>query len=266
MEYVNAIFLGTIQGLTEFIPVSSSGHLVLARALLGEQVAYGLSFDAVLQLATTLAVIVYFRKDIMEYVEAGYSWVRGKTITQVQKTMIMAIIVGSIPAGILGFLFEDAMDTLFRSPLIVAVTLLGGAFIMYTAERVAKQQQTLSVPRGFFVGMFQALALIPGFSRSGMTISGGLFLGLTREAATRFAFLLAIPILVVSGLKKLLDLYSSGLVSTIGGELVIGSITAFIVGLGAIHFLVSYLKKNSLMVFVWYRVALAMILLVVLLK
>jgi undecaprenyl-diphosphatase len=266
MEYVNAIFLGVIQGLTEFIPVSSSGHLVLARALLGEQVAYGLSFDAVLQLATTFAVIVYFWKDIVEYIQAFFRVLAREPIAPEQKTMLIAILLGSIPAGVLGFLFEDVMDTVFRSPLIVAGTLLIGAMVMFLAERVAKQTKTLSVQHGFFVGMFQALALIPGFSRSGMTIAGGLFLGITREAATRFSFLLALPLLTVSGLKKLFDLYALGLVSSIGGELVVGSVVAFVVGLGAIHFLVSFLKKNTLMVFVWYRVVLAIVLLLVLLR
>lgn len=266
MEYVNAIFLGIIQGLTEFIPVSSSGHLVLAREFLGQQVSYGLAFDAVLQLATTLAVIVYFWNDIVGYARACAQFVLRKHIASEQKIMLIAILVGSIPAGVLGFLFEDIMDTLFRSPLIVASTLLIGALVMYIAERVASQTKPLSTTNGFFIGVFQALALIPGFSRSGMTIAGGLFLGISREAATRFSFLLALPLLVASGLKKLIDLYQVGLVDAIGGELILGSGIAFIVGLGAIHFLVSYLKKNTLMVFVWYRIALAAILFFVLLR
>jgi len=257
MEFVNATFLGIVQGLTEFIPVSSSGHLIIARQFLGEQVAYGLAFDAVLQLATTFAVLVYFWKDITGYIATFFAWVLKKDVSKEQKTLLTAIIVGSIPAGIFGFLFENVMETLFRNPLLVAASLLGGAAIMFFAERAATQTKTLTTKRGFQVGLFQALALVPGFSRSGMTISGGLFIGLTREAATRFSFLLAFPILLGSGLKKLLDLFQEGLLGSVGLELIVGSLAAFVVGLAAIHFLVSYLKKNTLMVFVWYRVVLA---------
>lgn len=264
MEYVNAIFLGIIQGLTEFIPVSSSGHLIIARALFGEQVSYGLAFDAVLQLATTGAVLVYFSKDILHYIYAGVRFITKKPVSAEEKTMLSAIIIATIPVGILGFFFEDAMDTVFRNPVLVAYSLLAGSLVMYVADCVAVQKNTLNPGRALVIGLFQSLALIPGFSRSGMTISGGLFAGLSRDVATRFSFLVALPILVVSGVKKLLELYASGLLHTIGGSLILGSFVAFFVGLGAIHFLISYLKQNTMRVFVWYRIVLAIVLLVVL--
>lgn len=262
MEFVNATFLGIVQGLSEFIPVSSSGHLIIARAWLGDRASYELAFDAVLQLATTLAVLVYFWNDIVGYGRTFVRCVLRKTVTSNEKMLLGAVIAGTIPAVIAGLFLEDLMDTLFRSTMLVAISLIIGACIMYLAERVATMQKTLSIKNGLLIGCFQALALVPGFSRSGMTIAGGLFAGLTREAATRFAFVLAFPILLGSGLKKLFDLYQLDLLHSIGAPLLVGSVVSFVVGLAAIHFLVSYLKKNTLMVFVWYRLILAAALLI----
>lgn len=264
MEFVNATFLGVIQGLTEFIPVSSSGHLVLFRAWVGTETGYALAFDAVLQLATTMAVLVYFFKDICGYVQTGIRWLFREPVAPHDRTLLFALIVGTIPAVVAGLLLEDAMDTLFRNPSLVAYTLLIGALIMYIADRYAKQQTQLTPARGLVVGLFQVLALIPGFSRSGMTIAGGLFTGMDRVAATRFSFLLAFPILLGSGIKKLLDLYQLQLLSVVGPSLILGSLVAFVVGLCAIHFLLSYLKRNTLTLFIWYRVVLAVILFIVL--
>lgn len=265
MEFVNAIFLGITQGLTEFIPVSSSGHLIIARSLLGAQASYELAFDAVLQLATTLAVLVYFWHDLIGCAKSAVRWVLRKPIPQADRTLVVAIILGTIPAVVAGLILEDAMDTLFRSTKLVALSLVVGALIMYVAELVASRHKVagnMTIRRGFIVGCFQALALVPGFSRSGMTIAGGLVSGLTRAAATRFAFVLAFPILLGSGLKKLLDLYQADLLGTIGMPLLIGSTASFLVGLAAIHFLVSYLKHHTLMVFVWYRLLLAALLII----
>lgn len=262
MEFVKAIFLGIIQGATEFIPVSSSGHLIIARDLLGAQVAYGLAFDAVLQLATTLAVLVYFRKDIFGYIKTFFKLIARKTVDTKEKTMLYAVIIGTIPAVILGLLIEDAMDTLFRNPMLVAGSLVVGGIVMWVAESFWKRYhhaRPLSWRRGLGVGCFQALALIPGFSRSGMTISGGLALGLSRVEATRFAFLLAFPVLLGSGLKKLLDLSTAGVLDAVAGPLVLGSLVSFVVGLGAIHFLIKFLQNHTLKVFVLYRFVLAIV-------
>ncbi|MEY2641280.1 MAG: hypothetical protein RL150_673 [Candidatus Parcubacteria bacterium] len=262
MEFVNAIILGIVQGLTEFIPVSSSGHLIIARTFLGAQASYELAFDAVLQLATTLAVLVYFSKDLFGCLRSAWLMMLRKPVAQTERTLLVAIVLGTIPAVGAGLLLEDVMDTLFRSTQLVALSLVVGALIMYAAERFASGQSALTRTRGFLIGCFQALALVPGFSRSGMTIAGGLFLGLNREAATRFAFVLAFPILLGSGLKKLLDLYQAGLLASVGTPLLTGSVVSFVVGLAAIHFLVSYLKRHTLQVFIWYRLILAVLLLV----
>lgn len=263
MTILESVILGIVQGLTEFLPISSSGHLIIARELFSITESYSLGFDAVLQLATTLAVLVYFRKDIWKIITACFRWVSRQPVEKKEKVLVGALAVGTIPAVILGLYLEEFMETVFRSGLLVIVTLVAGALVMLFAERVSKQYTTsrqLSVGRGLLVGLFQSLALVPGMSRSGMTISGGLFLGLSREEATRFSFLLAFPILLGSGLKKLLDLYMDGALSVLGGELVAGAFVSFIVGLGAIHFLITFLKTHTLHAFIWYRLALAVIL------
>lgn len=269
MEILNSIILGTVQGLTEFLPVSSSGHLILARDFLGQQVDYGLAYDAVLQLATTLAILIYFYKDILKLIKTGLRFILGKLTDsdedKKQTKIMWAIIIGTIPAVVLGLLLEGYMETIFRNPKLIVVTLLAGAIIMAFSEKFAKQNKEITAKRGLLIGLFQSLALVPGMSRSGMTISGGLFAGLKREDATRFSFILAFPVLIGSGLKKLIDLGADGFLTTIGVELIIGSLVAFIVGLAAIHLLITFLKKNTLKVFVWYRVLLAVFLFIFLL-
>lgn len=265
MEIVNSVILGVVQGLTEFIPISSSGHLILARELLGINVKYSLAFDAVLQLATTFAVLVYFRKDIFNLAKNFFRLISGKFVEAKDLILLKAVILGTIPAVVIGLLLEDSMDTAFRSPLLVAGTLIVGGLIMFFAEVFSKrfteknngEKLELSVKRGIGIGFFQALALIPGFSRSGMTISGGLFFGLKREEATRFAFIMAFPVLLGAGSKKLLELGSDGLLNSVGFELFFGSLASFLVGLLAIHFLVTFLKKNTMNAFVVYRFVLA---------
>jgi undecaprenyl-diphosphatase len=233
---ISNIILGVVQGLTEFIPVSSSGHLILVREFL---VVHGndLAFDAVLQLATILAVGVYFWKDLWALL---YDWRKLKIV-----------IIATIPAVVLGLLLENYMETVFRNVLLVAIMLVVGSFIMLLSEYFAKKDKRLGLKNGFIIGLFQCLALIPGMSRSGMTISGGLFTGLDRETATRFSFLLSFPIIFGSGLKKAFDIQTFDL------SFGLAFLTAFIVGLAAIHFLIKFLKHHSLRTFAWYRILLA---------
>lgn len=262
MEIVNSVILGIIQGITEFIPVSSSGHLIIARELLGANTEHSLAYDAVLQLATTFAVLVYFRKDIFGLAKNFFRFVSKKNVEAKDLILLKAVIIGTIPAVVAGFLLEDKMETIFRNSFLVAMSLIVGGLIMLMAEKFAKQNSELNIKKGIGVGFFQALALIPGFSRSGMTISGGLFLGLKREAATRFSFVLAFPILLGAGLKKFLDLGSDGILNSVGLELFLGSLASFVVGIIAIHFLVTFLKTHTLKAFVWYRFILALIVLI----
>lgn len=259
---MDSITLGIVQGLTEFLPISSSGHLIFFRDILNLNVEYGLSFDAVLQLATTLAILVYFRKDICNLAKDFLRLITRKEVEN--KVMLLAVIVGTIPALLLGLILEGYMDTIFRNSYLVAGTLFIGGLLMLLVEKVATQDKELTVKRGLIIGFFQSLALIPGMSRSGMTIAGGLFTGITREKATRFSFILAFPILLGSGLKKLYDLNSEGVLDIVGMDLFVGSVTAFIVGLLAIHYLLKYLRSHSLRVFVWYRWIVAVLILILL--
>jgi len=262
-SYLNSILLGFVQAVTEFLPISSSGHLIIFRDLTNTQVGYGLAFDSVLQLATTLSVVVYFRKDIYRLIKSGFLMLAGKLKDTDDKIMIWGIIIGTTPAVFFGFLLEDSMDTIFRNSLLVAGTLVLGAGVMYLADRFSRQDREITIKNSLMIGLFQSLALVPGMSRSGMTISGGLFLGLKREVAIRFSFLLAIPVLLGSGLKKMMDLGSSGLLESVGGELIVGSVVAFVVGLIVIRFLITYLKNNSFKLFIYYRLILAVFIVVV---
>src|SRR5690606_32156297 len=188
MSYFEAFFLGLVQGVTEFIPVSSSGHLILAHEWFGSG-GFDLAVDAVLQLATILAVLVYFRKDILALFQTAVKMATKASVEAPERTLFFAIVLGTIPALLAGLFLEDAMETTFRSPLLVAGALLLGSALMVVAERWRPQERPLAAQAGFRIGWFQALALIPGMSRSGATISGGMLSGLSREAATRFSFL-----------------------------------------------------------------------------
>lgn len=257
----DSILLGFVQGMTEFLPISSSGHLILAREVLGIEQAGGLAFDAVLQLATALAVIVYFRKDIWDLIRN--LWIPNRDTSKTRLTWFL--IIGSIPAVVAGLFLKDSMETVFRNPSLVAITLIIGAILMYLADRYlalqeSKNKQTpeLTFKKSFIVGLWQALALVPGMSRSGMSISGGYFVGLQKDQAVRFSFLLSIPIICGSGMIKVLDIMQDP--SSINSGipiLLLGALTAFVCGWIAIDFLLKFLKTNTFNIFVIYRIMLA---------
>lgn len=259
MSYLEGLLLGIVEGLTEFLPISSSGHLILAREVLGLNVPEGLTVDAVLQLAATLAVAVYFFVDFRTLFATFTKKLRGLPVLPEDSTLFLAIALGTIPGLLLGIVLEEYMDTVFRNALLVAFALLFGSALMYIAERFARGGAALSVKNGFLIGCFQALALVPGVSRSGATIAGGLFLGLSREAAARFSFLLSFPIILGSGSKKLWELWQGGDIAMQAGPLLLAFLTAFAVGLASIHWLISYLRTHTLSIFIWYRVALAFV-------
>ncbi len=259
MDILSGIILGAVQGFTEFLPISSSGHLILARSVLGLQTETGLAVDAVLQLATALAVLIYFWRVFVDLAQTAFKMIALQPVEKQKRNLLLAVLIGTIPAVILGLLLEDVMETTFRSTTVVVGTLLVGGALMYAAElyKDHRQNEPLTWSRGLIIGLFQCLALVPGMSRSGSTIAGGLFIGLKRDRAARFSFLLSFPIIAGSGLKKLLDLGTGGLLTDMGGGLIAGFITAFVVGFGAIYFLMRYLRRHSLRAFVAYRVMLA---------
>jgi len=264
-DFFSFIILGLIQGMAEFLPVSSSGHLILARVFFGFTANNGLAIDAVLQLATVLAVIVYFRKDLFDLTVTLFRRIFGKSVSADEERLMVALIIGTVPAVIVGYLLEDIMATVFRNSHLVAYALVVGSAIMFFAEYASHRLKSffdvshVGVGKAFLIGLFQTLALIPGMSRSGMTISGGLFLGLSRESAARFGFLLAVPIILGSGLKKLLELGVNGTLSAVGPELLVGSAVAFVSGLAAIHALLLFVRTQPLYAFIAYRLALAIL-------
>ena len=260
MDIFLSFVLGVVQGATEFLPISSSGHLILVRDVLGVEIAGTLAYDAMLQLATALAVLLYFEKDFLELTIAFFRLISGKEIEKKLKVLLYSIILGTIPAVVFGLLLQDYMESTFRNASFVVFTLLAGSLLFYIAEKVAKQNQELTEKKGIAIGFFQALALFPGTSRSGATISGGLILGLTRSEAARFSFLLSFPIIFGSGLVKLLGI--SGSTVDLNFSLLVGVVSSFVVGILAIHYLLKYLKNHTLSVFIWYRVILALIVLI----
>lgn len=259
MSLFESIVLGFVQGITEFLPISSSGHLILIRTVFGVNDAQGLAFDAVLQLASVAAVFVYFFPDVWLLTQTALRKLGRLPVNKREETLLYALLIGTIPALVVGLFLESFMESAFRSPLLVAFVLIAGSvFFMFAEYMYQNRPRTneITILNGLKIGLFQVLALIPGMSRSGATICGGMLLGLSRSEAARFAFLLSIPIISGAGIKKLLELIvSDASISWI--PLILGSVVAFFVSLGAIHFLLSFVRNHTLWPFIWYRIILA---------
>ncbi len=252
MEYVYAAILGIVQGLTEFLPVSSTGHLALAQELFGlDQSRFGLQFDAAIHLGTAAAVVGFFRRDLWRVV-TGFR-------KPEERKLGYSLVIASIPAGLAGLMFEDLIEGPLRDPAVIATALAVGALVFLMVERVAKARKDVrdaSVLDALIIGLAQALALIPGVSRSGSTTVTGMLLGLKRAEAARFAFLLSVPIVVAAGGKKFFDTLSEGSDGVIGITLV-GLATSAVVGYFTIRYLLRFLQQNRLDVFAYYRLVLA---------
>ena len=259
MSWWEAIVLGVVQGLTEFLPISSSAHQSIVGQLFFAGHDPGAAFTAVSQLGTETAVIVYFAKDIWRIISHWFGSLFGRVPRDdPDARMGWLVIIGSVPIGVLGLLFEDAIDSQLRNLWITVAMLAGFGVVLWIADRVAKNSyelKQLTWVDGIALGFAQALALIPGVSRSGATIAGGLFLGYKREASTRYAFLLAIPAVFISGLFKLKDI--PGDPNLAWGPTIVATVIAFGIGLAVIHWLLKYVSAHSFAIFVWYRLALA---------
>lgn len=259
MNIIEAILLGIIQGLTEFIPVSSSGHLVLADKVFG--LGNGsLAFDVALHGGTLAALLVVFHKDVT-------SLVRGLFAGGEKARLPKYILLATIPAVISGFLLEGLAEDTFRSAVLVAFNLIAVAILMLVAEskfddkKHTSNLEKTTLKQALTVGFAQAAAVIPGISRSGSTITAGLFMGLDRVAATRFSFLLGMPIIFGALLATLVDGNSISEVQAQPGIFLVGVVVAFLSGLLAIKFLLSYLSKHTLKVFAYYRIAVGILVL-----
>lgn len=256
---MDAVILGLVQGITEFLPVSSTGHLVLMHDWLEVGGPDALAFDAVLHFATTAAVMLYFRQDIWNLLQVALRKLSRLPVNEKDITLLYALVIGTIPAVVLGVWLEPVISEHLRSPLFVAAMLfLASVFFLYAEWRYYLQpaQGEIDLKRGLLVGMFQAMALVPGMSRSGSTIAGGMLLGLSRLQATRFSFLLAIPITLGVGIKMSIDLLKEG--GTVDWSMVgLGAGVAFVTAITVIHYFLKFISKYTLWPFVWYGVILA---------
>lgn len=266
MDYIFSIIFGFVQGLTEFIPVSSSGHLVILHKLVNFEFADSLSFDVVLHAGTLLALIIYFYKDIIRYLKAFFNSFKNFDFKNYPDQKIAwFIIAATIPAVIFGYLLEDQIESAFRSPLLVALMLIFVGLLFIIFEKVfqkIKNLDEISFGSSVVIGFFQVLALIPGVSRSGITILGGLSQKIKREEAARFAFLLAIPVTLGAVIKRSGLIFSYEINSGEWLVLLLGFLTAFISGYLVIKFLLNYLKNHSLNAFAYYRFILAVFIIV----
>jgi undecaprenyl-diphosphatase len=257
LNLLQALFLGALQGATEFLPVSSSGHLVLVPWLLNWNPP-GLPFDAVVHLGTALAVVVYFWRDWTDIVRALLLSLRQRSLTDPNARLAWLIVMGTIPAALIGFLLADLIEELFARPVAAAGFLLVTAALLVAGERLGHREKELcdvAWPDALLIGLFQALAILPGISRSGATIAAGLGRGLRREPAARFSFLLATPIVLGTGAFSLLDLARAGDLSAQIPALAAGFLAAGIVGYGCITFLLRYLQRRRLYPFAVYCAA-----------
>ncbi|GGJ55503.1 undecaprenyl-diphosphate phosphatase [Streptomyces brasiliensis] len=272
MSWFESLVLGLVQGLTEFLPVSSSAHLRLTAAFSGWKDP-GSAFTAITQIGTETAVLIYFRKDISRIVSAWFRSLFDKAMRQDHDAQMgWLVIVGSIPIGLLGVTLKDQIEGPFRDLRITATMLIVVGVVIGIADRLAARDETggrhrapkqrkslqdLGVKDGLIYGLCQACALVPGVSRSGATISGGLFMGYRREAAARYSFLLAIPAVLASGVFELKDAMESDHVAW--GPTLFATVIAFASGYAVIAWFMKWISNKSFMPFVWYRIALGIV-------
>lgn len=265
MNWIEVIVLGLIQGLTEFLPISSSAHLRIASVVFFDNDP-GAAFTAVTQLGTEAAVLIYFARDIGHLVVTWFKGIRDPVIRATPNyRLAWLVIIGTIPISVLGLIFERQIQTAARNLWLIATTMVVFGLLLGLAERIGKQRielRQMKVGDGVLLGFAQALALVPGVSRSGGTITAGLFLGFTRPAAVRYSFLLAIPAVVAAGLFQIEDVFAGDGPSPI--QMIVATLIAFAVGFASIAWLLRYVERHSVYLFVWYRVVLGVLLFVAL--
>ena len=266
---VQALVMGIVQGLTEFLPISSSGHLILVPYLLGWHDPFidSLAFSVMLHMGTLLALLLYFRADWLRLVPAGFAALRDRSFGgDPDRRLAWLLAVSTVPAIIAGIALNDLIETRFREPRLVALTLVVGAAILWVADRTSSRTKgvgDVTFAGAFGIGAAQALALVPGISRSGISISAGLFLGLDREAAARFSFLMATPITLGAGIWEIRKLVTGEAgVDVPLLPLVVGMLGALVAGIAAISVLLRYLRTHPTTVFVVYRLVLAAVVVV----
>ena len=253
-----SVVLGVVQGLTEFLPISSTAHLVIIPGLVGwnSQLLNSLTFDVALHLGTLLAVVSYFFRDTVDLISGFFRGLVNRDFSSdAESKFSLYVFVGTIPAGVFGVLFEKWVETKFRTPAVLAGSLIVVGIVMWFAEKVAKRvrkNDSMTVRDALIVGLAQALALVPGTSRSGITISSGLFLGYERDEAARFSFLLSIPVIAGAAILKL-RVFIHGIPANDIAPLMLGTLSSALFGFLAIKFFMKYLQRHTMNAFVWYR-------------
>ncbi len=262
LEWYQIVVLSLVQGLTEFLPVSSSAHLILMPTLLGWQ-DQGLAFDIAVHLGTLIAVILYFRKDLSRMIIDFVASLRGRTLS-IQAKIFWSIGFATIPVGLAGLLFKKQVETALRSPMVIAVTTIVFGLVLWLADRMGKRQRGLNTVHWrdvLFIGCAQAISLIPGTSRSGITLTAGLFAGLTREAAASFSFLLSIPVIMLAGgLETITLIKSQSPVNWV--PMGLGFCLSAVSGYLCIHYFIKLINRVGLLPFVMYRMVLGAFLVV----
>ncbi len=257
MEIFQATILGIVQGLTEFFPISSSAHLVLVPHFFGWEDP-GLTFDVALHFGTLVAVVAYFRRDLIAILKLKIKNQNGKEPKRYPDNMLNLLIIATIPGALAGYYFNDQAETIFRHPLLIAGTLSLFGFLLFLADKKSKKSRSsneINRIDAMIIGLVQAAAILPGVSRSGMTITAGLFRGLDRKSAARFSFLLSVPIIFGATLFSAKDFFGMD----VGIAEIAGIIAAALSGYLAIAGLIKFIEKTSYKIFFWYRLALALL-------
>jgi undecaprenyl-diphosphatase len=258
MNLFHAATLGALQGFSEVLPISSSAHLILVPWLL-KWPESGLTFDVALHLGTFLALSLYFWRDIIEMIVSFFDALAARRLNTPARRLPFLIILATVPAAIVGKLFEDYIEAIFRSnPMLIASFLILFGLILGAVDLMGRKRLLLDDIKpasALTIGLMQCLALIPGVSRSGITISAALMLGFTRESAARFSFLMSLPIVVGAALLKTIHLYKHGIPAGEGLPMLVGITFSAITGYISVAFLLRFVQKNSLAPFVWYRLA-----------
>jgi undecaprenyl-diphosphatase len=258
MDTSQAVALALLQGLTEFLPISSSAHLILLPVLVGWE-DQGLAFDVAVHVGTLMAVVAYYRKDLKQIIAAWFASVFGKAMTE-DARLAWYVILGTIPVGIVGILLPDSVEAMLRSPLVIAGSTIVFGLLLWFSEKIAKEQwSSISLLDAVIIGLFQAIALIPGTSRSGITITAGLMTGLKRESAARFSFLLSIPVIALAGMLKGLELYNTA-APMMWDLVLIGAFVSALVAYVSIGWFLQLLNKVGMIPFVVYRLVLGVFL------
>lgn len=254
MDILQSFLLGLIQGLTEFLPISSSGHLALGRYILGGETEMGITFEVVVHFGTLCSIVVYYRTLILDLIKSGIAFLAAPSEKKddPQVKTILFILVSMIPAFIVGFTLKDAVEDIFSNPLLVSVMLMVTGLILFLTKFSKQPSGEVTLGKSFLIGLAQAFAMIPGVSRSGSTISASLYLGISREEAANFSFLMVIPVIGGAMLLQLKELADVGVSDAQVLSLVVGFLTAFISGYYALKYLIIILKKQGFHYFAYY--------------